>query len=107
VRLYHSTTEEAAAAIESGGFRDGRSASFNRDGELCRGVWLADRDVSDPFSLGTVMFVVEVPDDEATSFEWLDEEGQSANWRAFLIPAKVLNQHERARTVPTPVPPQP
>jgi len=49
---------------------------------------------------------VEIPDEAAAPFEWLDEPGHSTIWREFLLPAEVLNRYGRARTVPTPVPPQ-
>jgi hypothetical protein len=62
--------------------------------------------MSDAFSLGGAVFVVEIPDEVAAPFEWLDEPGQTTSWRAFLVPANVLNRYVCARVVPTPVPPQ-
>lgn len=97
IRLYHSTTAEAAAAIERDGFRDNPTASFNRAGELCRGVWFADRDVTDAFSLGGDTFLVEIPADAVRAYEWPDDPGWRTNWRGFLVPAEVANRYPRSR----------
>jgi hypothetical protein len=91
-----SATKEAASLIERDGFRDGRSA-FTREGGPFRGVWLADREMTDVFALGGVLFAVELPDDVAEAFEWHDAEHSASPWRAFLVPAEILNQHERER----------
>ncbi len=99
MKLFHYTTAGAADEIERNGFHDGTSVSYNRDGELWRGVWFAERDMTHDFSLGGVVFAIDIPDDVADQFEWPGEPGQRSNWRAFLIPAGIVNEYEQTHTV--------
>ena len=99
MKLFHYTTVQVADEIDRNGFHDGTSVSVNRDGELWRGVWFAELDLTHDFSLGGVVFAIDLPDDVADQFEWPDKPGQQRNWRAFLIPADIVNEYESARTV--------
>jgi hypothetical protein len=93
VRLFHSTSAALAAAIRAGGFRDGRSGSFNRNGDLCCGVWFSEREMTGDFELGGVVFEIDLPDDVANEHEWPDPPGQSSAWRVFRIPALIVNAY--------------
>lgn len=104
--MYHRTTAGSAAAIQADGFRDGGTGSYNRGGELSHGVWLADRDMTDAFTLGSVVFTVEIPESVVAPFEWLDNDARRSSWRAFLVPAEIVNEYPRARMVLPPVLPR-
>jgi len=85
VLLYHTTTEQAARAILSGGFKDA-TGNFLTDREFA-GVWLSDRplDENDGTKGGTVLQVsLSAPESAIAEFEW-SEEGKP--YREWLIPA--------------------
>ena len=104
MRLYHTT--DLAAQILAEGFRDGPSsfsASFSAYEELRQGVWLADRVMTygDFSHLGADVLVVEVPADVAAPYEQPEDAlglpPDMPYYRAFVIPAEVVNRYPVVR----------
>ena len=93
MRVFHTTTDAAAAAIERDGFRDG-VGSYLTVNEY-RGVWLGDLPM-DPNegASGDVLFVLDIPEQVLKPFEWI-EEGKP--YREFLVPADTVNEYPRTR----------
>ena len=89
MRLYHSTTAEAAERILSEGFRDG---FFGYLGQMRIGTWLSDvpLDESDGCR-GHVALELQLEINAASiaDFEWLLEDATHREW---LIPAAVLKR---------------
>jgi hypothetical protein len=90
MRLYH--VSDHAEIILKEGFQDG--PGFYRGGKLHRGVWLFAEPTAEgpeePATTRTV--VVEIPDEVAARYEWLEAELPK---RKFLIPASVINRYLR------------
>ncbi len=89
IRIYHRTTQAAAAAIQAHGFRDAMG-TYMTDGEHT-GVWFADRPL-DPNegASGDALLMTEIPEDQLAAFEWR-EEGKP--YREWLIPAALANEY--------------
>lgn len=90
--LYHSTTEDAATAIMTKGFRNG--SGVNHPG-LERAVWFSD----EPNKYGEATIVVDVPDNVAARHHLEHDE---APHREYVIPAKTVNRYPRRRRCDSP-----
>jgi hypothetical protein len=99
---YHCTTAIVAAAILASGFRDGTIMGHMRrciGGLALRGAWLVDRPLAaqslphQAVRLDTWLRVsVDLPEHALEDYELLVEDPP---YRAWCIPAAVLNQHAR------------
>ena len=93
MRLFHTTTAEAAASIATDGFQD-REGSYLTT-TTWRGVWLADRPLdANEGAVGEDVFVLEGPEDVVAEYEWI-EDGKP--YREFLVPAEIVNTFELVR----------
>jgi hypothetical protein len=94
VKLYHSTNQEAAKAILSGGFID-RTGTYGTDCDWS-GVWLSNqrRSELDGAPSAAVILEVNIAAKFVTKYEW-KEEGR--RYREFLVPAATLNAHGSVR----------
>jgi hypothetical protein len=73
-RLFHATTDEAAAAILAEGFRDA-TGTYDTDREFT-GVWLSDRplDENEGAAGSTILEVtLDLPEAEIIEWEWVTE----------------------------------
>lgn len=91
-RFYHRTNAEAAAAILSGGFRDGRR--WISDLEIV-GVWISEFPLDSNEGAGghgsksTVLLAIDCIDEASIAeFEIVEEEKPYREW---CVPAQVLN----------------
>jgi len=92
MRLFHSTTPEAARAILAVGFRDGRERCLTDD--FYEGVWLSDTPLDENEGCkGHFVLAVEldVPESALTDYEWVKEDW--IGYREWLIPAEYVNAH--------------
>jgi hypothetical protein len=93
-RYFHRTTRDAADAILTSGFRDGRGSYMFVDGVL-EGVWISNvpADANEGAS-GDVLLAVDVDADLVAPYAVI-EEGKPAEvvFREFIVPAQVLNAH--------------
>ncbi|SRR5258707_4670736 len=93
MRLYHTTTEEAAQAIVSGGFRD--ATGFYMLSIELTGVWFADRPLGPDEGaagspeLGAPVLVIELDEAEIADYEVIEEEKPYREW---CIPAELANR---------------
>lgn len=88
MKLYHATTEQAAASILSSGFRDAEGTYMTR--HVYRGVWLSDVPLNEnEGAKGNVLLLVELPEETFVQYEWV-EEGKA--YREALIPAEIINR---------------
>jgi hypothetical protein len=89
MRLYHSTTEENAAQILRGGFKDGAGLV----GAPCleRAVWFCP----EPTSYGDTVLYIDLPDDVAANYEIVNLTTPDVPdiEREFLLPAKLANSY--------------
>ena len=93
MRVFHTTTDEAADAIEREGFREGVGSYLTVN--ECRGVWLGNMPMdSNEGASGDVLFVLDIPAEVLEPFEWI-EEGKP--YREFLVPAETVNEYPRTR----------
>ena len=95
MRLYHTTTPEAAEKIVSDGFRD--STGFYLIARETSGVWLSNvpLDANEGTTGDTVLLVDSVlSEKEIAQFEWI-EEGKP--YREWQIPAKLINENASIR----------
>jgi hypothetical protein len=91
MKVYHRTTETAADAILTTGFKDGTG----RYGitQKHSGVWVSDCPLdANEGANGDVVLTMNIPAKVFARFEWV-EEGKS--YRESLIPASTLNQYGR------------
>jgi hypothetical protein len=89
-RLYHSTTEEAAASILREGFRDG-TGSYGCVGITLTGVFVSDLPVDEnEGAKGYAVLETNVPEGFDLDGFGIVEEGRPP-WE-WLIPAAVLNR---------------
>jgi hypothetical protein len=86
VRLYHGTTEEAAAAILADGFRDSEPELFQLELEMF-GVWLSDHQLH----WSGAMLAVDVDDDVAAQHELIEDPPPRS--RIWTVPATTLNRY--------------
>ena len=86
MRLYFTTTVARADSI----FQDGFSDLYEEGG--ISGVWFADRplDANDGFD-GDVVLCLELPAEEFTLHEWVEDEG-GPGYRYALAPSATLNR---------------
>ncbi len=97
MRLFHVTTDEAAAAILTDGFRD--ATGTYGTGHRVTGVWLSNRplDENEGTKGGTALEVIlDLPDAEIIEWEWV-EEGGGSGYREFLIPVAIVNSATTVR----------
>src|SRR5687768_1235236 len=97
IRLYHRTDDDAAEAILTEGFRDGRRGIYFVDGKRVEGVFLATfpPGICDGAEGDVLLAVdVEMTDDELAEFAV--EEGAIPVWQ-YLFPADVLNKRATVR----------
>jgi hypothetical protein len=95
VRLYHSTTPEAAEKIAADGFRDS-SGHYGTSREHS-GVWLSDvpLDENEGTSGNTLLFVdFALSEEEIADFEWIEE---WKTYREWQIPADLINENASVR----------
>ena len=96
MRLYHTTAN--GEVIRREGFRDGPT-SYAGEGGLRRGVWLADRVMTEAdFSdLGQDVLTVEIPAEVVAPFEQPDDglplPDEMEPYRAFVVPAEIVNRY--------------
>ena len=90
MRFFHTTTEQAAESILSGGFRDA-SGGYGLASTVLTGVFVSNRptSVSDGAS-GDVVLSVDLPDDLDVA-EWAIDEVGHPIWE-WCIPAVVINE---------------
>ncbi|GMU24984.1 MAG: hypothetical protein AMXMBFR13_50550 [Phycisphaerae bacterium] len=88
MKLFHSTTPEAAAAILKEGFRDTTGQYLTT--ESFTGVWFSDVPLDEgEGAKGNELLAIEAPDARLAEWEWI-EEGKP--YREFLLPADVANR---------------
>ena len=95
MRLYHTTTPEAAEEIVADWFRD--SSGFYMISRETSGVWLSDLplDANEGTKGDTVLLVdLALSEKEIAQFEWI-EEGKP--YREWQIPAKLINENASIR----------
>jgi hypothetical protein len=89
VRLFHSTTREAADAILAAGFRDA-VGTFMTTHEY-RGVWLADQPLDENEGASSeALLAVDIDEALVAPFEWVED---GKGYREFLVPASLANEH--------------
>jgi hypothetical protein len=104
MRIYHTTTADAAEAILREGFRDASGwYGFVRDDGtrlIQTGVFFSDVPVGvnegakgDPL-LGDPVLVVEIPEDEIAEYGWTDA------IREWCIPAEIVNRYGKPALLP-------
>ena len=86
MRLYHSTTEDAAALILREGFKNDEATYMNV--QIWSGVWLSDRPLE--LNQGAALLSVNIPSELIVQYEWIQ---QGKPFREFLIPAEFLNKY--------------
>lgn len=95
MRLFHATSLEAAAQIETHGFTESKFAG------IASGVFLSDRplDGGDGASTASeVVFAVDAPSVfDLDKFELLEEGRPPDAYREWLIPAALVNGWPRSR----------
>ena len=82
MRLFHTTTPEAASAILREGFRD--TDEELHQGRWYHGSWFSDERLSE---IGSAFLAIELPDELAQQYEL---SGEFHGYRRWLIPASVL-----------------
>ena len=88
--LYHRTTDEAATAILSNGFRDA-TGTYLTVNEYT-GVWLSDQPLdANEGAFGDVLLclVLDLSETDLAQYEWVEE---GKGYREWLIPAAVVNE---------------
>jgi hypothetical protein len=102
MRIYHRTSVEAAAAILSGGFRDGDYQVGGERGELTGGVEFSSAPYPAdqlPHAKAAVLLAISIPDDVLEPWEWHTLEAVPdpprgiAPYREFFVPAEVVNRY--------------
>jgi hypothetical protein len=97
MRLYHTTTVEAAAPILQSGFKDGpvNYGALWLDDEP-GGVWFANKPLGfgegaagDP-AMDDPVLVVDIEETAITDCEWIEDDEPYREW---LIPAQLANAH--------------
>jgi hypothetical protein len=93
--LYHVTTQEHAAAILEGGFRDG-TGTYMTDQTLT-GVFLSDRplDENEGACGGVVLEVDLAADENELADRELIEDGKG--YREWIVPAALINGRAQVR----------
>lgn len=97
MKTYHRTSDDAARAILSEGFRD--STGFYGTPNRYTGVWLSDQplDSNEGTQEGPVLEVTLALTEEAMArYEWVQEQ---LHYREWLMPAALINQHSSVRLV--------
>lgn len=85
--LFHRTTQEAARAILSEGFRDA-TGSYLTANEYT-GVWLSDQQLDEnEGAIGDTVLRVVIPNGDLSDYEWIEE---YKPYREFLVPAALIN----------------
>ena len=85
VKLYHSTSPEAAREILTTGFRD--TGKELHEGRWYIGVWLSDRPLPE---LGSALLALDLLDEFVQQYKLPSELHGYGRW---LIPASVLASH--------------
>jgi len=94
MKLYHRTTNNAAAAIMANGFRDG-SGTYGT-GTQFSGVWLSNVPLDEnEGATGDALLEVIIDGRTIAHYEWKQE--PAFGYREWLIPASIVNQRGRAR----------
>jgi hypothetical protein len=97
MKLYHRTTDQAAAAILDQGFQDATAAYMTTHDYT--GVWLSDMPIdANEGAVGDVLLEVtlNVGNEVLGRYEWVEE---GKRYREFLVPAEVVNRHGTVRVV--------
>lgn len=92
MKLFHRTTEQAAGAILTHGFRDAAGTYFTGGRLWTTGVWLSNVPLDcNQGCKGPVLLHVdlEMSDEELFAYEWVADCDQG--YREFQVPAAVLN----------------
>ena len=90
MRVFHATTEEAAAQILRAGFRD-VAGTFGTDQEW-RGVWVADRPIDrNEGCAGDTVLTFTIPAAMFLAFEWCEADKP---YREALLPAERVNAQQ-------------
>lgn len=102
MRLYHSTSDEAASAILAGGFRDA-TGSYMFAGMELTGVFLAPTpsNVNDG-ARGNTLLVVEInlSEGEAAAYAIQSQDPETGEWdepTEYIMPAEVINRRASVR----------
>ena len=87
MKVFH-TTDDAAKAILSEGFRDGSGTYMTAIRHS--GVWIADQPLDEnEGAKGNQVLWLEIPEKLIAPYEWIEE---GKHYREFLVPAKLLNR---------------
>ena len=93
-RVFHSTSNEAAARIEAIGFDDGEG-SYGFVGHTLRGVFVGIQpaDVNDGATHDDVILAVNLPASDLEPY-WIEEDAPhgTIRWEA-CVPAELLNRY--------------
>jgi hypothetical protein len=95
MRLFHRTTDPAAASILTHGFKDARGTYMTAT--LHRGVWLSNVPVTvNEGAKGDALLEVmlDLPEAALATYEWIGEEKLYREW---LVPARLVNAHAQVR----------
>jgi hypothetical protein len=94
VKVYHTASFAAAAAIEADGFRDATDR-YMTENEYT-GVWVSDRplDENEGVTRAEVIFEIDVDEEMIREYEWIAE---GMNYREWLVPATILNDAPQRR----------
>jgi hypothetical protein len=92
LRLFHATTEAAAASIFTSGFRD---STLYIDGLELTGVWLSDIPLDrQEGTKGTEVLVVDLPEELLADYELIEDE---KTYREFCVPSGTVNRYPIVR----------
>ena len=93
MKLYHRTTEAAAAAIQRDGCRDGRGDFLTTS--VHEGVWSSNVPLDgNEGASGPVLLSVSIPVRVIAPYEWIAE---GKPYREVLVPAAVMNRYSSVR----------
>ncbi len=97
MKLYHRTTDQAAASILDQGFQDATGGYLTT--HEYTGVWFSDMPLdATNRTRGDVLLevILDVGDDVLGRYEWVEEGKRD---REFLVPAEVVNRHGTVRVI--------
>jgi hypothetical protein len=89
MKVYHLTKAEYGKSILAEGFRE--STGFYYTSTPHTGMWVSDKPLAIECGLGidgVVCFEVEIPEDQLTAHEWIEE---GKGYREWLVPAALIN----------------
>lgn len=98
LKLYHRTPIGNLESIMSLGFEDQVGTYLTANDHV--GIWVSNDPLGGNQEIEQgVTLEIELPADEVSSYEWIDEQHWTPRHREFLVPASLLNSYGPPRVM--------